>query len=255
MPSLWKSWLQLLVALVFVAGGLWMLVDALRDPAGAEAGQLWSSLGVTSMFGGCAALFAYELNRVRRAHRRARDGAGHGRASGPLDAVYSNVWAWLAVAGALTFAVAGVMMFLASVAGGIGWDGFVAGPLAAIVFGGFAVLGVLQLARNGRPFGQVRIDADGIYDSRIGGTIGWGEIRWIAGRSIFGQRLIEFGLADPDRTLARFGRVHRALARLTRRFGVAPYGIGLAGLSVDEAEIAAAIERFRPAQLPTLLDD
>jgi len=255
MFRLWRPWLPLLLALVFVAGGLWMLVDALRDPAVAKAGQLWMSLGIIIMFGGCGAVFAYELHSRRLLDQRLRGGSGHAAAGGPLDAVYSNAWAWLAVGGCVTFAIAGVMMLLASIAGGLGWDGFVIGPLTAIVFGTFAILGATQLPRNGRVFRHIRIDADGIYDSRIGGTIGWGEIQWIADRSIYGQRIIEFGLTDPDRLLDRLGGVHRALARLNRRFGFAPYSIGLVGLSVGEGEVAAAIERFRPAQLPTALAD
>ena len=254
MLRLWKSWLQLLGALAFVAGGLWMLIDALRDPAGAEAGQLWMSLAITIMFGGCAAIFAYELHGMRRAGQRAR-GMGHGSVSGPLEAVYSNVWASLALAGCVAFAVAGVMMTLASATGGLGWAGFVVGPLAAIVFGAFAVLGAAQLRHSGRVFRRIRVDADGIHDSRIGDTIAWDEIEWIAGRRIFGQRVIEVGLVDPDRILARLGRAQRALARLNRRFGYAPYAIALAGLSVGEAELAAAIHRFRPTQLPVRLDD
>lgn len=139
--------------------------------------------------------------------------------------------------------------------GSAGPAGFVVGPLATIVFGAFAVLGAAQLPRRGRVFRRIRIDADGIHDSRIGDTIGWDEIEWIAGRGIYGQRVIEFGLADPDRILASLGRGQRALARLNQRFGYAPYAIALAGLSVGEAEVAAAIRRFRPAQLPVLLDD
>src|SRR5262249_35202835 len=135
--------------------------------------------------------------------RRLRGGSGHGAAGGPLDAVYSNVWGWLAVAGSVAFAIAGLMMLVASIAGGLGWEGFVIRPLTAIVFGTFAILGAPQLPRSGRVFRHIRIDADGIYDSRIGGTIGWGDIRWIADRSIYGLRIIEFGLDDPDRVLDR----------------------------------------------------
>ena len=254
MLRLWKCWLQLLGALAFVAGGLWMLVDALRDPAGAEPGQLWMALAVTIMFGGCAGIFTYELHGKRRADRRVR-GTGHGSASGPLEAVYSNVWASLALAGCVAFAVAGIMMTLASATGGLGWAGFVVGPLAAIVFGAFAVLGAAQLRHSGRVFRRIRIDAEGLHDSRIGDMIAWDEIEWIAGRRIYGQRVIEFGLADPDRILASLGRAQRTLARLNQRFGYAPYAIALAGLSVDEADLAAAIRRFRPPQLPVLLDD
>jgi hypothetical protein len=254
-PRLWKTWLQLLGALAFVAIGLWMLADTLRDPTGAEAGQLWIALAVTLMFGGCAGIFVYELHNARRVDRRVRGGSGHRASSGPLDAVYSNVWAALALAGSTSFAVAGVMMFWASLTGGMGWAGLIVGPLAAIVFGSFAVLGAVQLPRSGRAFRRIRIDAAGIHDSRIGGTIGWAEIAWIADRPIYGQPVIEVGLSDPDRFIAALGRVPRALAQLNHRFGYAPYAIALAGLSVGEAELAAAIHRFRPAHLPVLLDD
>jgi len=144
MPVIWKRWLQLLFALLFVALGGWMLLDALAAPAGAKTAQIWSALAIVVMFAGCAAIFAYELVGSRRADGRARGDAGHGAApaAGPLVAVYSNLWTTLGLAGCVSFAAAGVMMLLASIAGGsdgIGWPGFIVGPLTAIVFGGFAV--------------------------------------------------------------------------------------------------------------------
>jgi hypothetical protein len=251
MPVIWKSWLQLLLALGFVAVGAWMLADALRDPRGGKAGQVWTALAIVVMFAGCAAIFAHEL--ATRRGRRARRGPEHGAANtdGPLVAVYSTVWTAIALAGCVTFAGAGVMLVLASVAGGadgIGWPGLIVGPLTAVVFGGFAIIGAAQLQRGGWAARHIRIDADGLYDSRSGQTIGWGDILWIAGRSIYGQRVIEFGLADAGRHLARLDRAQRALAHLNRAFGFAPYAITLAGLSVGEAEILAAIERFKAPQ-------
>jgi hypothetical protein len=254
MPVIWKSWHQLLLAPMFVALGGWMLVDALIGPAGARTGQIWTALAIAVMFAGCAAIFAYELVTGRRLSQRAPGGSEHGaeKMAGPLVAVYSNVWTALALAGCVTFAVAGVMLLLASLAGdsgGIGWPGFVVGPLAAIVFGGFAVSGATQLQRRGWAFRHIRIDAGGLYDSRIGQTIEWGEILGIAGRTIYGQRIIEFSLADPERHLARLGRGQSAVARLNRAVGFAPYAITLTGLSVGEAEIIAAIDGFKPALL------
>jgi len=60
--------------------------------------------------------------------------------------------------------------------------------------------------------------------------------------------MIEFDLADPERHLARLDRTQGALARLNRAVGFAPYAITLTGLSVGEAEIITAIERFRSRQ-------
>ncbi|HZF34754.1 MAG TPA: STM3941 family protein [Candidatus Angelobacter sp.] len=253
MPVIWKRWLQLLFALLFVALGGWMLLDALAAPAGAKTAQIWSALAIVVMFAGCAAIFAYELVGSRRADGRARGAAGHGAApaAGPLVAVYSNLWTTLGLAGCVSFAAAGVMMLLASIAGGsdgIGWPGFIVGPLTAIVFGGFAVIGAAQLRRRGWAFRHIRIDAAGLYDSRIGQTIEWGDILSITCRTLYGQRMIEFDLADPERHLARLDRTQGALARLNRAVGFAPYAITLTGLSVGEAEIITAIERFRSRQ-------
>jgi hypothetical protein len=252
MPVPWKSWLRFLLALGFVAVGAWMLADRLRDPLGGKAGQVWSGLAIVVMFAGCAAIFAHELATGRRRGRRTGGGPQPGEANaGPLVAVYSTVWTAIALAGCLAFAGAGIMLLLASLAGGahgIGWSGFIVGPPTAAVFGGFAIAGAAQLRRAGWSARHIRIDADGLYDSRIGLTIGWGDILWIAGRSIYGQRVIEVGLADAGRHLARLDRAQRVLARLNRAFGFAPYAITLAGLSAGEAEILAAIERFRAPQ-------
>ena len=150
---IWKSWLQLLLALGFVAVGARMLADALRDPRGGKAGQVWTALAIVVMFAGCAAIFAHEL---AHAPRPSAPGAGRNmaptNADGPLVAVYSTVWTAIALAGCVTFAGAGVMLVLASVAGGadgIGWPGLIVGPLTAVVFGGFAIIGAALTAARG----------------------------------------------------------------------------------------------------------
>jgi hypothetical protein len=97
MPVIWKSWLQLLLTLAFVALGAWMLVDAFLDPAGMKTGQMWAALAIVVMFAGAAAIFAYELAARRRVGERTVGAAGHGpalwqgrssrsiRMSGPLS--------------------------------------------------------------------------------------------------------------------------------------------------------------------------
>ncbi|MBI3711329.1 MAG: hypothetical protein HY246_27110, partial [Proteobacteria bacterium] len=125
-----RSRLLLAAGLAFTAIGAWMLADAVRRPAAAEPGQLWKALAIVLMFGLCSLLSGYQIFLSRhRLHRRQNAAA----AGGPLIARHSGMWHGLVVAGCLAFAAAGVFLMLSAA-------GSIAGLLAAIVFGGFAVI-------------------------------------------------------------------------------------------------------------------
>ena len=240
-----RQWLLLAIAVVFTALGAWMLVDTLQHPAAAEPRQLWMGLAILIMFGGATVLFGYEIIAITRIEdiERALDA----RAPAPLVAIYSATWSAVGLAGSLAFALAGWFMLRAGLSGG-GIALVAIGSLAAVVFGGFAAIGLLQLWQAGWSARRLSIDADGIRDTRIGNRlIAWNEIAIIACRTLYGQRLIEVRLKDPSDYVADIGGVQRSLARLNVAFGFAPYSIALRGLSATEADVMAAIERFKPA--------
>jgi len=110
-----ESWLRLLLALMFVL----RRVDAgrcARRPA-AQTAQIWTALAIVVMFAGWAAIFAYEL--VAAAAPRGAFAAvqeRRGAAAGPSSRLFRT-------SGPprprrlVTFAAAGVMMLLATIAG------------------------------------------------------------------------------------------------------------------------------------------
>ncbi|HTO82058.1 MAG TPA: hypothetical protein VMQ73_07480 [Methylomirabilota bacterium] len=59
--------------------------------------------------------------------------------------------------------------------------------------------------------------------------------------------MIEVRLKDPSGYVAGISGVQGPLARLNAAFGFAPYSIALRGLSATDADVMAAIERFKPA--------
>jgi hypothetical protein len=249
-----KPWLLLAIAVGFTVLGAWMLVDTIRHPAAAEPGQPWMALAILVMFGGAGVLFGYE---IIAAARKAADDTQRCRqptTDGALVASYSRAWLAVGVIGSLAFALAGLFMLQAGLASG-GTSPVVIGALAAIVFGGFVAIGLLQLWQTGWSARGLSIDFDGIRDTRIGNRlIAWNEIAIVACRTLYGQRLIEVRLRDPSGYIADIGGVQKPLARLNAAFGFAPYSIALRGLSATEAAVIAAIERFKPATVLLIRD-
>jgi len=244
-----KRWLLLGIAIVFTALGVWMLVDTLRHPAGAKPGQLWMALSILLLFGAAGLLFGFQILTETRRGRGAADEADRAPADGALLATYSKVWLAIGVGVCSAFALAGLFMFAAGLSG-LGIVGIIVGLLAAIVFGSFAVIGLVQLGSRGWSARRIRIDAAGIRDSSIGDRlIGWDEIAVIARRTLYGQRLVEVRLRDPAAYVADITGLQRPLARLNLAFGFAPYSITLTGLNVDEADLIAAVDRFKPGTL------
>src|SRR5262249_14814241 len=242
-----KRWLLLAIAVGFTALGAWMLVDTIRRPATAEPGQLWLALAILIMSGGAGVLFGYEIIVAARKAADDIEPLGHPGTEGALVASYSTTWLVIGLTGSLAFALAGLLMLRAGLSGG-GAGPTAIGALAAVVFGGFAAIGLLQLWQTRWSARRLSIDAAGIRDTRIGNRlIAWNEIAIIALRTLYGQRLIEVRLKDPSDYVADIGGVQRSLARLNVAFGFAPYAIAVRGLSATEAAVIAAIERFKPA--------
>jgi len=237
--------------MALTASGAWMLVDRLRHPATADPDQLWMALAVVVMFGACGLLFGFEIVAAAR-KRRPSDSHRQGTSEAPLVMAYSNVWMGIALAGCAAFAAAGLFMLKASLAGGALGE-FVVGLLAAVVFGGFAVIGGARLWQSGWSGGRVSIEAAGIRDSRLGGRlIAWDEIAVVTCRTFYGQRLVEVRFRDPQAFAASLAGLQRLLARLNGTFGFASYAITLTGLSVSEQELVAAIVRLKPASVTLL---
>jgi len=242
-----KRWLLLAIAVGFTALGAWMLVDTIRRPATAEPGQLWMALAILIMFGGAGVLFGYEIIVAARKAADDIEPLGRPGTEGALVASYSTTWLVIGLTGSLAFALAGLLMLRAGLSGG-GAGPTAIGALAAVVFGGFAAIGLLQLWQTRWSARRLSIDADGIRDTRIGNRlIAWNEIAIIALRTLYGQRMIEVRLKDPSGYVADIGGVQKPLAHLNVAFGFGPYSIALRGLSATEADVVAAIERFKPA--------
>ena len=237
-------------SLAFAAIGGWMLSDALRHPASAEPDQIWVALALVALFGSGAVLFGFGIvSERRRPHQGSSEAAGTG--DGSLRATYSGAWTAIGLGGCIAFALAGLFLLTAGIRGGSAVMVAI-GLLAAVVFGGFALIGVIRLLQSG--WGRsIAVDAMGIRDSSLGNRlIAWEEVAAIVCRTFHGQRLIEVRLRDPHAYWSALGGPRRWLARLNAAFGFAPYSIGLTGLSVGEDEILAAIQRCKPLALPML---
>jgi hypothetical protein len=239
-----KRWRLLAMAIAFTVIGAWMLVDTLRHPAAAKPGQLWMALSILVMFGAGAILFGYEI--IAGARAASGESGGHGYSVDAWVATYSNVWLTIGSGGCIALALAGLFMLAAGLSG-LGIGASIAGSLAVTTFGSIGLIGVAQLWRSGWSSRWLSIDATGIRDSRLDRLIAWDEIALIAGRSLSGQRLIEVRLKEPALYVARMSGARRLLVRLNLAFGFAPISIGIAGLSATEADVMAAIERFKPA--------
>jgi hypothetical protein len=242
----WRLWLLLAIAVAFTGIGAAMLIQTLRRPEIADPGQLWLALAILLMFGMAGVIFGYQLLLTRQATRRRATAA---TVDGPLVAAYSGLWQGLALLACLAFAVTGLLMMLAG-------KGVFVGLLALVVFGGFAVLGLWRNRHRLWQRAEIRIDSAGIQDSRLASPlIAWGDIAAIACLSFSGQRFIDVRLKEPAAHLQRQYALDRQLSRLNQALGFGPHWIALTGLSASEAEIHAAIERFRPAGLPVIVLD
>jgi hypothetical protein len=243
-----RQWLLLTIAVVFTAGGAAMLAQALRRPEAVEPSQLWMALAILLLFGMCGAIFAYQLRLAQRRAQRQATASG----SAPLVARHSLGWHILATLGSLGFAAAGLFMMLSGAGILIG----LVGLLAIVVFGGFALIGVWRGARQHWSGAEIRIDEAGISDSRLlPPLMAWSAIELICCRDHFGQRFLDVRLKEPAAHLARQGGLDRRLGRLNQAIGFGAYTLTLTGLDAGEAELLAAIARFKPATLPVLVED
>ena len=246
----WKLGLMVLACPALAALAAWLLHKSLVHPDPSTPGEVWLALAMLLIFG----VFTAALPLLFRANRRLRRQAPQrmpSRTPQPLTIDIPNRFPIRILAVGILVLAVSVLTFVA------GFEGVGSGSAELFIFGliGTVFLALLiptyALQRwNARGVRwQIRIDADGIRDSRLGQfLISWSDVMSIRRWTFRGQPFIAFGLRNPAAYRKALNPLGRRWARVSGVIGSGSYTLGLyAPPNIEEGELIDGLCAFKPA--------
>lgn len=122
----------------------------------------------------------------------------------------------------------------------------VIGAVVAVVFGVFAVLGMLVALRPGP---ALVVDRTGITDrssATPAGFVPWSEITGLGIRQLQGQRIVTVAVADPKAVLRRAHPLARPAMRASMWISGTPVNIATTTLPMTSDQLVREIAAFAP---------
>jgi hypothetical protein len=246
----WKLWLLVLGCPAFAAAAAWWLHKSIVHPDPSAPGEIWLALSMLLMFGGLTLMVPFVLLVLRRARRQAAR-----RASAIPEALTIEIpkQPLVCVFGICSLLLtAGVSMAVAGFEG-VGRRSIVF-LFVGLLFAGcvsllIATYALVRWYTRGRPW-RIRIDSDGIRDSRLGQLlISWSDVVSISRWTLRSYGTVAFRLRDPAAYRMALNPRERLWARLSGILNPSSYMLPLSTLSIEERELIDALRTFKPVQV------
>jgi hypothetical protein len=211
---------------------------------------MWLALSALLMFGGFTVTALFVLLVLRRARRQAAR-----RVSAISEALTIEIPKQPLVC---VFGV-GVLLLLAgafmAVAGfeGVGRRSIVFLLVGLLIAGCVSLLiaihALLRWNTRGRPW-RIRIDCDGIGDSRLGQLfISWSDVASISRWTLRSYGTVSFRLRDPAAYRMALNPRERLCARLSGILSGSSYMLSLSTLTIEERALVDVLRAFKPADV------